>query len=81
MCRRWLTGQIIGHWYKIAENDVLPDEGEAYARKLDQAGVPVTVIRYIGLVRDYGLLAPRASVPPVQTAVRQAAAVIKNTLK
>lgn len=66
---------------QTAENDVLCAEGEAYARKLNEAGVSVTLTRYSGLIHDYGLLNPLAEVPAVKTALLQAAAVIKNALK
>ena len=66
---------------QTAENDVLRDEGEAYARKLDEAGVHVTLTRYAGLIHDYGLLNPISGVPAVKTAILQAAAVIRDALK
>lgn len=66
---------------QTAENDVLRDEGEAYARKLNDAGVKVTLTRYSGLIHDYGLLNPLAEVPAVKIALKQAAVVIKDALK
>lgn len=66
---------------QTAENDVLRDEGEAYARKLDEAGVPVTLTRYGGLIHDYGLLNPLAEIPAIKTALLQAAAVLRKTFQ
>lgn len=35
------------------ENDVLRDEDEEYARRLMQAGVDMTVVRYVGTFHDF----------------------------
>lgn len=66
---------------QVAENDVLRDEGIAYARKMDEAGVDVTLVQVQGVIHDYGLLNPLANVPAVQSALRHAAGELKNALK
>jgi acetyl esterase/lipase len=66
---------------QTAHSDVLRDEGEAYARKLNQAGVEVMAVRYNGLIHDWGLLNPIATVPEVRTAIAQVATELRNRLK
>ena len=49
-----------------AECDILRDEGEAYAKRLEQAGVPVTYTLYKGMIH------PFFSMPGVLTQARKA---------
>jgi len=58
-----------------AECDPLRDQGEAYARKLEQAGVPVTLKRYEGMVH------PFFSLPGIVDAAREAASDAAQAVK
>ena len=63
-----------------AENDVLRDEGEAYARKLIEAGVHVACVRYNNTHHDFMMLNALAETTPTRAAVAQAAAALKKML-
>ncbi len=65
---------------QVAENDILRDEGEAYGRKLDEAGVPVTSIRYNGVIHDFGLLNGLAHLPATRSLFAHAAVALKKFL-
>lgn len=54
------------------ENDVLRDEGEAYAHKLISAGVDVTATRYLATIHDFVMLNALADTPAAKAAVAQA---------
>jgi acetyl esterase/lipase len=66
---------------QTAGSDVLRDEGEAYARKLDEAGVDVVAVRYSGLIHDWGLLNALSQVPATRSSLLQASEELKKHLK
>jgi acetyl esterase len=62
------------------ENDVLCDEGEAYARKLLEADVPVTAVRYHGTIHDFVMLNTITDDPAPRAAIEQASHMLKKVL-
>jgi len=56
----------------VDENDVLRDEGEAYARKLMEAGVDVTAVRFLATHHDFVMLNALADTPAAKAAIRLA---------
>ncbi|WP_433444198.1 alpha/beta hydrolase [Nonomuraea sp. CA-141351] len=64
----------------VDENDVLRDEGEAYARKLTEAGVPTTSVRYNGILHDFMMLNPVRDTHAARAATAQAIQVLRAAL-
>ncbi|TVT20643.1 alpha/beta hydrolase [Amycolatopsis acidiphila] len=62
------------------EADVLRDEGEAYAAKLRQAGVPVNAVRYQGIIHDFVMLNALRETHAADAAITQAITVLKGAL-
>jgi acetyl esterase/lipase len=62
------------------EADVLRDEGEAYANKLREAGVPVTAVRYQGIIHDFVMLNALRETHAADAAINQAVAVLHAAL-
>ena len=65
---------------QVAEADILREEGEAFGRKLDNAGATVTTIRYNGTIHDFGLLNALAETPQTKSLFIHAAAELKKYL-
>ncbi|MET9027420.1 alpha/beta hydrolase [Nocardia sp. NPDC004168] len=63
-----------------AEADVLRDEGEAFAGKLRAAGVPVTQVRYGGIVHDFVMVNSLHDTHAAKAAVAQAVATLRSAL-
>ncbi|MFF4088815.1 alpha/beta hydrolase [Streptomyces nigra] len=61
-----------------AEADVLRDEGEAYANKLREAGVPVTAVRYQGAIHDFVMLNALRGTRAADGAIKQAIGVLRD---
>ena len=64
----------------VDENDVLRDEGEAYARRLIEAGVRTTTVRYNATIHDFMMLNPLRSSAASTGAIEQAVQVIRKAL-
>ena len=64
----------------VDEADVLRDEGEAYAARLREAGVPITTVRYDGVIHDFMLLNPMSEAKGTRAAIAQATAYLREAL-
>ncbi|MFF4547751.1 alpha/beta hydrolase [Streptomyces sp. NPDC001435] len=62
------------------EADVLRDEGEAYAARLREAGVPVTAVRVLGMVHDFLMLDSLRDCYATNVARRIAVGALRNAL-
>ncbi|MGZ4877356.1 MAG: alpha/beta hydrolase [Candidatus Angelobacter sp.] len=62
------------------ECDVLRDEGEAYARKLKQAGVAVIATRYLGAIHGFLGINAIADTPTVRAATAQVNTILREAL-
>lgn len=63
-----------------AEADVARDEGEQYARRLQEAGVEATAMRFLGTVHDFVALNALRDSPPSRGATRQACDFLRARL-
>jgi acetyl esterase len=64
----------------VDENDVLRDEGEAYGRKLIEAGVEVTAVRVLAIFHDFAMLNGLAGTPAAKTAIQMASQKLRQIL-
>ncbi|UUU25601.1 alpha/beta hydrolase [Streptomyces sp. DSM 40750] len=62
------------------EADVLRDEGEAYANKLREAGVPVTAVRFQGIIHDFVMLNALRETHAAEAAITLATGTLRTAL-
>jgi acetyl esterase len=62
-----------------AENDVLRSEGEAYAKKLNKAGVPALSVRYLGI--GHGFVTMPFLKPQALAAIAQTVDILRKHWK
>ncbi|PIM69586.1 esterase [Streptomyces sp. JV178] len=62
------------------EADVLRDEGEAYAGKLREAGVPVTAVRFQGIIHDFVMLDALRGTHAAEAAITLATGTLRTAL-
>ncbi|MFE7411864.1 alpha/beta hydrolase [Streptomyces laurentii] len=62
------------------EADVLRDEGEAYAARLRTAGVPVTAVRYQGIIHDFVMLNALRDTHAAGSAIELATRTLRQAL-
>ena len=65
----------------ITDDDILQDEGEAYAAKLGQGGARVTAVRYNQTIHDFAMLNPLADTPAARGAIAQSIAALRTALR
>jgi acetyl esterase/lipase len=64
----------------VDQNDPLRDEGEAYAAKLVEAGVPTTSVRYNFVTHDFMMLNPERVTQGTTAAIEQAIRSLQKAL-
>ena len=76
-----LLGMTNSSLFVLCWHGVLRDEGEAYGDKLRAAGVPVTAVRYAGMIHDFVMLDTLRKTHAAEAAITQAAAFISAAVR
>jgi len=74
------AGMDTGSYQQFAAGYYLRAEGEAYADNLRAAGVPVTAVRYAGIVNDFVMLDALRGTHAADAAIAQAISFISAGL-